>query len=174
MKRFAVGLVCWLALAATSRAQTTRPAATTQPSGNDTMSMDQRLSQMLQQGSGDEAKALPASSEGPATDVKSGKGAVAPSAPSQNLLREGTYLFDRVGRMVKTGDGRQQFVFDSDGKAMKDPPMLLLPNLKLMQMEDAVNSVNADRKFRISGTVTEYRGRNYILVDKLLVEDDKQ
>lgn len=173
MKTVGLGLMCCLALAATSRAQTTRPA-TTQPTGNDTMSMDQRLSQMLQQGSSDAVKPLPPSSDGPAADAKSGKGAVAPNAPSQNLLREGTYLFDRVGRMVKTSDGQQQFVFDSDGKAMKDPPMILLPNLKLMQMEDAVNSVNTDRKFRISGTVTEYRGRNYMLVDKLLVEDDKQ
>jgi hypothetical protein len=43
--------------------------------------------------------------------------------------------------------------------------MLILPTLALMQMENASQN-NRDRKFRVTGMVTEYRGRNCILMDK--------
>ena len=48
-------------------------------------------------------------------------------------------------------------------------PVLILPNQKLQQMEDTVKSVNRDLAFRITGMVTEYRGRNYILLEKVLI-----
>ena len=65
-----------------------------------------------------------------------------------------------------------EFTFDSDGKTMKDPPLVVLPNLKLMAMENAVTGSSRDLRFRISGTVTEYKGRNYILLDKVVVVPD--
>jgi hypothetical protein len=55
---------------------------------------------------------------------------------------------------------------------MKDPPLVVLPNLKLMAMENAVTGSSRDLRFRISGTVTEYKGRNYILLDKVVVVPD--
>ena len=57
---------------------------------------------------------------------------------------------------------------------MRDPPVVILPNLKLMSMETAVGSANRDLRFRITGTVTEYHGRNYILLDKVVVMEDKE
>jgi hypothetical protein len=50
--------------------------------------------------------------------------------------------------------------------------MVILPNLRLMQMEESVTSSNRDLKFRVTGMVTEYRGRNYILLEKALVVPD--
>jgi len=50
--------------------------------------------------------------------------------------------------------------------------VLILPNLKLMQMESAVTTGNRDVKFRITGQVTEYKGHNYILIDKAVVPPD--
>ncbi len=89
------------------------------------------------------------------------------------MLREGSYLVDRVGRLNRTSDGSQaEFTFDSDGKTMKDPPVLILPNLKLMAMENAVTSANRDLRFRVTGMVTEYRGRNYVLLEKVVVVPD--
>ena len=55
---------------------------------------------------------------------------------------------------------------------MQDPPLLILPNLKLQAMEDAVSSSNKDQSFRVSGLVTEYRGRNYLLLEKAVVIPD--
>jgi len=93
-----------------------------------------------------------------------------PKGDSTFLRREGDYVVDRVGRMVRGADDRPEFVFDSDGQAMKDPPMIILPNLKLMQMESAAKQVGGGGlKFRITGMITEYNGRNYILIEKVVV-----
>jgi hypothetical protein len=62
-----------------------------------------------------------------------------------------------------------EFTFESDGQNMQDPPMILLENLKLMAMENAVNGANTDLKFRVTGPVTEYKGRNYLLLEKVSV-----
>ena len=41
-----------------------------------------------------------------------------------------------------------------------------------MQMENAVQGSNRDIRFRVTGMVTEYKGRNYILLDKVVVVPD--
>jgi hypothetical protein len=89
------------------------------------------------------------------------------------VIREGSFIVDRTGRLTKSPDGQQfEFHFESDGRAMKDPPVVIIPNLKLMAMENAVNGSNRDLKFRITGMVTEYKGRNYILLEKVVVVPD--
>jgi hypothetical protein len=104
------------------------------------------------------------------TDRTSGSGAVAPDAPPQALLREGTFLIDRTGRLARSADGQWwEFTFVADGQAMRDPPVRVLPNLKLMSMEDALTSTNRDLMFRVTGILTEYRGRNHILLEKVIV-----
>ena len=82
-------------------------------------------------------------------------------------------MIDRVGRLTRTPDGQSwEFNFLADGQAMSDPPMRVLPNQKLSLMEDELQTAGRDLKFRISFTVTEYRGRNYALIDKALVVRD--
>ena len=91
---------------------------------------------------------------------------VAPGAPSVPLVREGTHVTQRTGRLNHTADGATAVLtFDSDGAAMKDPPMVILPNLTLEQMESVQVGQSRDTRFRVSGTVTEYKGRNYVLLD---------
>jgi hypothetical protein len=108
--------------------------------------------------------------EGPVTDATSGAGAVAPGAPQLTLMREGTYVVDRTGRLTKSADGTSsELTFDTDAKTLRDPPMVILPSLKLMQMENAVQNSNRDLKFKVTGMVTEYKGRNYILLEKVVV-----
>ena len=101
------------------------------------------------------------------------KTAVAPKVESQNLIREGSYLSDRVGRLTRTPEGQFELTFQSDGMALKDPPMLILPNLTLMGMETAVKNNSRDLKFQVYGMVTEYNGRNYILLEKAVVKQDE-
>jgi hypothetical protein len=104
----------------------------------------------------------------------------APSAPAvtagvgsgttATVQREGTFVVDRMGRLSKSGDGRNwEFTFESDGVTMSDPPVVLIPNLKLMAMEDAVAAANLDLRFRVTGMLTEYRGRNHLMLEKVVV-----
>ena len=135
------------------------------------LSAEEMLSQMLKPAAtGTKPLApLPSAASGGA-DKGSGRGAVAPAAPLVNVLREGTFLVDRVGRLSRSADGSQaEFAFDADGTALHDPPVVIVPNLKLMQMEDAAAAAVRDLRFRVSGMVTEYRGRNYILLEKVVV-----
>ena len=63
-----------------------------------------------------------------------------------------------------------EFTFESDGKTLQDPPLIILPNLKLMAMERASEALrDRDVRFRVTGMLTEYKGRNYVLLDKVVV-----
>jgi hypothetical protein len=95
---------------------------------------------------------------------------VAPGPASTNLLRERSWIMDRAGRLQRTQDGRyEEIVFDADGSALQDPPIIILPNLKLQALEAAAGGDNHDPRFMVTGTVTEYRGKNYILLQKVVV-----
>lgn len=87
----------------------------------------------------------------------------------QRLMPEGTYVSDRRGRLVKQGSD-WLLAFESDGKVLADPPILLLPNRWLEKMETDVTASPDAMIFRVSGEVTSYRGRNYLLLRKVLIE----
>jgi len=157
-------IVLLLSIPSLSTAQTTQPASAT--------AADQRMERLLTSPPAAGAP-LPVNTSGITTDATTGKSAVAPGAPALPLVREGTHLIDRIGRLNHSPDGQQAiFTFDTDGKAMADPPMIMMPNLKLQTMEAVVAGRTTDVHFRISGTVTEYKGRNYILLDKAVVLSD--
>ena len=160
-------------------AQTTQPVllppktpavgATTQPSQ---LPPEQMLNQMLRPNNAGPKPLQPVVNP-PDIDKTTGKAAIAPAATTQQLRREGDWIRDKVGRLTKGSDGQSwEFTFDADGRSMQDPPVVILPNLKLMQMENAVSGSNRDLKFRITGMVTEYKGRNYVLLEKAMVESD--
>jgi hypothetical protein len=134
-------------------------------------SADEMLNQMLRPRSDAPKPIAPVG--GSDIDATSGRAAVAPGAPQVNVMREGTFVIDRTGRLTRRGEGElPEFTFEADGQAMQDPPVLVLPNLKLMAMEDAVAASSRDLRFRITGIVTEYRGRNYVLLEKVVVVPD--
>jgi hypothetical protein len=113
--------------------------------------------------------------EPPAIDKTSGDAATKPHAPVVTVMREGTPLVNRTGRLTQVSgpDGNHaEFNFEADGSALRDPPLIILPNLRLMAMEDAVRAASRDLRFRVSGVVTEYRGRNYLLLEKVTVVQD--
>jgi len=92
---------------------------------------------------------------------------VAPHVPGVNRLREGQPIWNRVGRLIKDQAGTGYlFAFEADNTTLQDPPMPLLPCRMLEQMEGAANS-NAGNpvKFKVSGQVTEYHGKNYLLIN---------
>jgi hypothetical protein len=150
------------------------PANSSQPTR--TMSAEDVLGQMLRPaspGGSSTAQPLPPPTDGTGMNAATGAGAVAPGAPSLPLLREGTFIVDRVGRLTKSPDGsRSEFTFETDGRSMQDPPLILMPCVKTSTMEDSVKATNQDLRFRITGLVTEYRGRNYLLPDRVVVIPD--
>ena len=87
---FSLAVVVVVALAllpSIACAQTTQPAAsTTSASG------DQLANRLLAPQGGTANRQLPAATAGPVTDASSGKSAVAPAAPTLNVLREGTFI----------------------------------------------------------------------------------
>lgn len=152
------------ATAATEPGPATRPAAV-QPA-------DQLLSQMLRPAE-QAARPLMPLPQTELRDATSGRGAVAPNAPSLPLLREGTFIVDRTGRLFRSAGGFGfEFIFESDGRTLRDPPMIILPNSRLEMMEEAVRSSNRDLRFRVTGLVTEYRGRNGLLIERAVVIPD--
>src|SRR4051812_48986355 len=146
-------------------AQTTKP--TTKPARAGPAAPDQLLNSMLKPPA-DNGRVLTPLPDPPKIDAGTGR-AIAPGPPQPNLVREGSYVVDRVGRLTKATDTQQWEVsFEADGKTMQDPPMLILPNQKLAAMEQAVSGASRDLRFRITGMVTEYKGKNYILLEKVL------
>lgn len=144
---------------------TTRPA-TTQPAGRTAPSPDELLGSLLAPRPADDViQPLP----GDYSRDNTASNAVAPSAPVLKLEKEGLIKENRVGRMEKTPDGRWEFRFEADGRPMQDPPVLVLESQNLMLMETAMKRASGHLRFRITGMLTVYGGRNYILIDKFVV-----
>jgi hypothetical protein len=186
----AVPLIAVALLASVVAAQTTQPAvapavppavpqvsASTHPSAATTRPANQSAEDMLRQmlqPQGQAAQPLkPLPDLPPAVDSTSGPGAVAPYATTQRVIREGTLLLDRMGRLTPSTDGKSfELTLEADGVPLSDPPLILIPNRKLMQLEDTVKNSYSDQKVRISGEITEYRGRNYLLLTRWNVIPD--
>lgn len=162
-------LVGVLGIGLAALAQTTQPARNAAPSAND------MLKDLLTPKGGaplqPTAPLLPAAPAGQ-TDATS-LTAIAPGAPAVALKPEGTWIYNRRSVLRPNADGKPELVYEADGQAQQDPPMLVLPNLKLMQMEMANKSANGQIKFIVSGHVTEYNGRNHILVEKVVAAGQK-
>lgn len=88
---------------------------------------------------------------------------VAPAQPPVVRLREGQNVYNRIGRLVRDEKTQQWlFAFESDGQEMKDPPISLIPSKMLEAMEDASAKGTKPLRFKISGEITEYHGKNYL------------
>lgn len=85
------------------------------------------------------------------------------TAGGAKLLREGTFLASRRGRLIRTSDGNWTFAFDADRSGKADPSMTLMPCLNLQAMERLVERGGESLSFTVSGQVFVYRGRNYLL-----------
>lgn len=88
--------------------------------------------------------------------------------PNRRLMREGTFFSDRQGWLKPVGAERWAMVWDAvldpkTGAMTVDPPMAVLPCLKLMEMRRIVEARPETVTFRVSGRVLVYKGRNYLL-----------
>ncbi len=78
------------------------------------------------------------------------------------LLREGTFLVDRRGSMVRLSTGEWAFFFHPDAESRADRPMLLLPCARLAAMAQ-IAEADPSHVVMVSGQVFAYRQRNYLL-----------
>jgi hypothetical protein len=83
--------------------------------------------------------------------------------PQLPTLQEDKRLFNREGRIAIDDDGRTVFVFDSG-----DPPMRLLENSLRQYLEGVTDLGKLYARWRVSGLITEYRGKNYLLLSKVV------
>jgi hypothetical protein len=158
-----------LILLAASLAQA-QERPTTQPSR---INPDETLKQLLSPSRPQIIPLNPEPDQASPNDATNPNKVVLKGGQQLNLIREGTRLPERVARLTRTADGQAELTFESDGQSLVDPPMLILPNLWLATMEKAITNTSRDLKFRISGTVTEYGNRNYILLEKVVVVPDE-
>ena len=100
----------------------------------------------------------------PALAVAPKRAGSAPGMRSPKLRRQGQYIRMRRGRIVRApAADNVLFVFDSDGSALADPPVALVPCQTLESMEQQVQKLGDRTVFVLSGQVLEYRGENYLL-----------
>jgi len=104
---------------------------------------------------------------GPETNKSKGK----KIASSQAKWKEGQLVWDRVGRLLYDGqDCQVLFAFEADGATLGEPPVIVQPNRLLEVMENTERKSSHPLKFRVSGVVSKYQGKNYLLLRKAFIE----
>ncbi|MBI9019427.1 MAG: hypothetical protein JEZ07_19435 [Phycisphaerae bacterium] len=84
-------------------------------------------------------------------------------------LREGKTIDNSIG-ILKFDEVsmRYTFIFQSKGQNLAEPPVFVHPNQRLQAMQ----SYPKNTKFRISGRVSTFQNKVYVLIDKQLVVYD--
>jgi hypothetical protein len=80
-------------------------------------------------------------------------------------LREGTRLFDVAGTFVSIGTDSVTF-----SPAGSKDSYRVLENLNLQRISQQLDENRGTRQWVVSGLITEYRGANYLLVTKAVVQ----
>jgi len=112
---------------------------------------------------------LPKTTTAPATQPKT----VAPPEIVKPLpLPPGAMLVNRVGRLIKDENSAWwRFHFSSEKDVLYEAPMRVLPNRLLEAMETILQDSERTRvRFRVTGEITTYRGRRYLLIRRMLVK----
>jgi hypothetical protein len=89
----------------------------------------------------------------------------ADNAKTSERLREGTKLVDVIGTFQSAGGDSIAFSRE-DGK----DSFRVLENLALQRVGQVLEEDRGTRKWIVSGVITEYRGANYLLVTKAVVQ----
>ena len=100
----------------------------------------------------------------PASQPTALSSAAGPTTPIGRVLRESSKLLDRTGT-VRSSGARLVFTTD-DGRWT----MVLLENRMLERVEQLLSTGTAAPRLLVSGTVTEYRKRNYLLLTRVFMD----
>ncbi len=86
----------------------------------------------------------------------------AAAAGEEKLLREGTRIVGDIGECRTDGD-RLSIIFGEQPTRS----LIALENLAAQRIVQAVLDDPSDRSWKVSGTITEFQGRNYILLERV-------
>lgn len=103
--------------------------------------------------------------EGLAEALRSG-GLVAPVPPVERLLPEGFTLARRPGQFTRDDQG-VTFAPEDVAGTPKIPPLRVLPNRQLALVDRLLDQGADGETFLATGRVTEFLGRNYLLLEDL-------
>jgi len=141
---------------------TTSAPATTQATSGPGLSSDDILRRMLQEQPGTPVIL-------PVTPPKIAPApSVAPVGRDQVMVDHGRLIEDRVVRIMREeGSGKWwQVRFEADN-TLREAPLRILPSALLEKTEPVLGKAP---KFRISGVITQYRGKQYLLLRKVFGE----
>ena len=99
----------------------------------------------------------------------SGRPASGPAPKSSERLREGTKLIDVTGTFQAVGSDNISFLATGNKESYR-----VLQNLALQRVSQSLEDNRAQRQWIVSGTITEFRGANYLLVTKAVQASDGQ
>jgi hypothetical protein len=100
----------------------------------------------------------------PATETRAAVDAAKPAAPGGQRQREGTSLVDVAGHFKLTGDRATFYTSDGSGRYGG------LENLNLERIALLVSENPNQLEWSVSGTITEYRGANYLLITRAILK----
>lgn len=140
------------------------------PAGDDPRKTMEQMKQRAPSGTpaGPAPSPVPASLPAPApagatTPPPAPSSATAEVPQGGRLLREGTFIASRRGRVIKATGGEWQFHFDTGPDNKADAPMGLMPCLNLQAIEKLAERGSEALSFTVSGQVFVYKGRNFLL-----------
>lgn len=99
----------------------------------------------------------------------SGRPASGPAPKSSERLREGTKLIDVTGTFQAVGSDNISFLATGNKESYR-----ILQNLALQRISQSLEDNRAPRQWIVSGTITEFRSANYLLVTKAVQASDGQ
>lgn len=146
-------------------APATQPAGSYQPDEEEA-SADAVIRELLE--SRGQVPVNPEATSRPASQPES----VAPTGLLKPLpMPPGMMVWNREGRLVREKESDWWlFRMESEKLNPTEQPMRILPNRLLEAMEDDLDHSPVESiRFLISGEVTQYRGRQYLLIRKKLV-----
>ncbi|MEM1211312.1 MAG: hypothetical protein AAGI68_03345 [Planctomycetota bacterium] len=182
LSAFAIALSTAIALA-----QTSGTAPATQPdTAAEVGSQEDVLRELMESGRGG-VRVTPAATQAAVREVPTRIGVpagavdpdpavigVAPGEPRPTLRREGEFIINRAGRLVRSPDqALALFVFEADAAGTPEPPMIMQACRLLETMEDVVARHGDATVFVVSGQVHTYRGNNYMLPTRMTPRIDR-
>ena len=97
-------------------------------------------------------------------DKKPKSASVSKAGQGRFIVREGTRIVDQPGYFRISGD---RIVFFS---TQHNTRYVVLENLNLERIAGVMADQSDRRRWKVNGTLSEYRGDNYLLVEKVVLE----
>jgi len=93
---------------------------------------------------------------------------------SEGIWKDGYTVINREGRIYY--DVEQQewlFAFEANANSIAEPPVVILPSKMLEVMEKTTIGTGRNVKFRVTGQITKYNRRNYLLMRYVRIAHDQ-